>query len=478
MLTSLQLILRLPPCLRIQALKHGIPSYNTRLYFSTTPNLLRYQKPRAIRKPPPSSLTKPQSAMPSQSDTSVNGLRTPANKPRASSPAAEISTPSDYSVPSYSLDTSVIPGPPTSPDSLSSPAPGSRSTPPLSKPHPKNTPSPPLPKPHPRNANAPHLYARTLLQGGSSSLLYLSPPHRSWYLTSWLLGSSLLFGAYEWALAAGQFPVMKGWMGWVQGFSFWVGTVGVGLAGAWLLRSPMGVVRRITLFASRGAAEAAQAEREVEARRFWKWLRGSSGTGKSAISAGAGAGASATTGTVSPAAATARLASGRGGNEPVLELTIKHPLYFLHSPNRRTSGEKTLLLPLTAAHLTTRITAQSTNLKWHSIPLGSADTFTRLALSSAPATLGLDAGQPTTGQPQPSIIARAARGFWLDVRRICYREGLGYVSFEGKRWKIDLQGCAILESGKPLRVFMMEGRKEEDEVGGLVGSWMRRWVGG
>ena len=47
---------------------------------------------------------------------------------------------------------------------------------------------------------------------------------------------------------------------------------------------------------------------------------------------------------------------------------------------------------------------------------------------------------------------------WQDVRRMFLRDGMAYVRIEGYgNWKLDLQGCALLDGGKPLeRVMVVE----------------------
>ncbi|EMC94322.1 hypothetical protein BAUCODRAFT_123962 [Baudoinia panamericana UAMH 10762] len=78
------------------------------------------------------------------------------------------------------------------------------------------------------------------------------------------------------------------------------------------------------------------------------------------------------------------------------------------------------------------VTAQ--DIAWTSVPLTEASAFTR--------TAQLESATP-------------GGGLFQNIRRIAWREGFARVYFENHgTWKLDLQGCTVLDHGKPLDRLM------------------------
>ncbi|KAK4555086.1 hypothetical protein LTR86_007852 [Recurvomyces mirabilis] len=144
------------------------------------------------------------------------------------------------------------------PSSTSRPPVSSRPPKPTAVPSSKPTlsvanPPPKLPKPAIKPGSN---YAETLLHTTDEILLYRAPAHRSYYITSYILGGALFAGAYNWATLVTSLPGAdenKSWTRHMVSVANTLSTVLVTIFSSVLIMAPWRLVRSISLLAKKGA---------------------------------------------------------------------------------------------------------------------------------------------------------------------------------------------------------------------------------
>lgn len=109
------------------------------------------------------------------------------------------------------------------------------------------------------------------------------------------------------------------------------------------------------------------------------------------------------------------------------------------------------------------------DISFYDIAMKDSTTFTEKYFSGA---MDQDAG---------STLSRFNRGLvdaWpilkREVTRLFFRDQMVYIGVQGVgNFKLDLQGCWILDSGKVLEKLV----QEDIDTGPNIGNWVRRWFG-
>ncbi|KAK6389945.1 hypothetical protein LTR65_005996 [Meristemomyces frigidus] len=112
------------------------------------------------------------------------------------------------------------------------------------------TTTPPPPQ-HSSHTSKPISYADSLFESGNEVLLYRAPGHRSFFLTSYIAGSLLVLGAYNWATLAlkrppGQEISNAGVRGYFITSVSMLTTLFLAIAGTAIVLAPAKMVRSIT----------------------------------------------------------------------------------------------------------------------------------------------------------------------------------------------------------------------------------------
>ncbi|KAK5678407.1 hypothetical protein LTS10_008850 [Elasticomyces elasticus] len=141
--------------------------------------------------------------------------------------------------------------------------------PPTRQPSPSNININAPPKPPPAATARPPTssYPETLLQSTDALLIYKAPPHRSFYITSYLLGGLLLVGTYNWAIVvAAPPPGVKDDSGSWGRYLMTAVTIGttlvVSIMGTMLILAPVGMARSISLIRNKAGQAVLRIEKE------------------------------------------------------------------------------------------------------------------------------------------------------------------------------------------------------------------------
>ncbi len=153
-----------------------------------------------------------------------------------------------------------------------------------------------------------------------------------------------------------------------------------------------------------------------------------------------------------------------------LRFELKHPLPFIqHLPFVAKTGGGFLDAELNTVYMDRRVKSLQ-NMSFFNVPADAAQPWTAAYFSPSP-------------QPPRSILDRlkganeSLMHSWpalkQNVRRMILREGMADVRIpDHGRWKVDLQGCEMLDSGKVLE------RVVSGELKPGMTTWFDRWKQG
>ena len=244
-------------------------------------------------------------------------------------------------------------------------------------------------------------------------LLYKSPNHTSFYINSYLMGALLLLGGLNTARNAADNPNLPKTPYLIKSASIAIGAIFAIFATTFFM-APQKLVRSIALM---------------------------KGLDK------------------------------RGIPEAILRFEMKHPMpRFQRLPflgDRITGGGGVIEAPLNHVFLDRNVSSSSSDLTFYSIPVDQATLFTDSHFHPAAPAPKSESILSRLGSFNRSLL-NIFPTLRQDVRRMFLRDGMAYIRItDHGDWKVDLQGCEVLEMGKPLDKVMVH-----DE--GFDRSWWRK----
>lgn len=151
--------------------------------------------------------------------------------------------------------------------------------------------------------------------------------------------------------------------------------------------------------------------------------------------------------------------AGVGGESAVLQFEGKRPLPFL--PNKK------FAVPLGNVWADRNVPMSLRT--WHDVPIKNADLWTEGLLPNPGTEHFRNLG---FFQKLVYMSASIMPAIQKNVRRMFNREGMVYLRIGAHNWKMDLQGCEILEAGGP----MMKLVEHDPAVRGTLYDAIRRAI--
>ncbi|KAF2172313.1 hypothetical protein M409DRAFT_50031 [Zasmidium cellare ATCC 36951] len=149
----------------------------------------------------------------------------------------------------------------------------------------------------------------------------------------------------------------------------------------------------------------------------------------------------------------------------ILRFEVKRKLPFMKPDIMET--------PVSKVVLDRGISSASTNVKIHNVPLSEAKAFTESYLSKSQ-DASHNGGVLSRLSSFNKSLVNAWPAFKRDIGRMWLRESMAYVRIEGNgNFKVDLQGCSLLDEGKPLQKLINIDPDQKQSVW----SWLQRMSG-